>query len=86
MIINIQLFSSQLYEIIIDYYVRHSKMQSAHFVPEKSKPNNLQVARCDSGKLWIVSYNSTDLWVACCELIIRICVSLHYIKSALSVT
>ena len=45
--------------------------------------------RCGSGNLRLVSYNSTSLWVASCELIIRPWVggriSQHYIKSTLSV-
>ena len=55
----------------------------------KCEPNNFRVTSCDSGNLRVVSYNLTSLWFASCELIIRLWVgsriSLHYIKSSLSV-
>ena len=64
-------------------------MQSASCVSVKCEPNNFRVASCESGNLRDVSYRSTSLWVASWELIIRLRVgshiSLHYIKSALSV-
>ena len=64
-------------------------MQSVSCVSVKCKPKNFRVAGCYSGNLRVVSYNSTILWVASCELIIRLwvgcCINLHYIKSALSV-
>ena len=64
-------------------------MQSASCVSVKCEPNNFRVASCESGNLRDVSYRSTSLWVARWELIIRLRVgshiSLHYIKSALSV-
>ena len=67
--------------------ITDSKMQSASCVSVKCKSNNFRVPSCDSGDLRVVSYNSTSLWVATCELIIRLwvgsCISLHYIKSAL---
>ena len=44
---------------------------------------------CDSGNLRVVSYNSISLWVVSIGLLIRLWVesriSLHYIKSALSI-
>ena len=74
---HIQLFSSQLYEIIVDYLlilakvtpkqclgailISHSKMQSTSCVSVKCEPNNFRDASCDSGNLQVVSYNSTCL-------------------------
>ena len=68
--------------------ITDSKMQSASYLSVKCESNSFRVASWDSGNLRVVSYNSTSLWVASCELIIRLWVgssiSLHYIKSALS--
>ena len=64
-------------------------MESASCVSVQCEPKNFQVANCNSGNLQVMSHNSTSLWVARCELIIRLWVgchtSLHYIKSTLSV-
>ena len=64
-------------------------MQLANCMSAKCEDNNFRVANCDSGNFRVVSYNLTSLWFASCELIIRLGVgdhiSLHYIKSALSV-
>ena len=64
-------------------------MQSASCLFVKSKPNNSRIASCDSGNFRVVSYNSTSLWAVSCELVIRLsvgsCISLHYMKSVLSV-
>ena len=61
-------------------------MQSAMCMSLKCELNNFRVASCCSGNLRVVSYNSTSLWI---ELIIRLwvgsCISLRYIKSAVSV-
>ena len=104
-IIDTQLFISQLHETIINYplilairttrqclsaiSISDSKMQSASCLFMKCKLNNFWVANCDSGNLPVVSYNSTSLWVASCELIVNLWVgshiSLNYIKSASTV-
>ena len=64
-------------------------MQSTSPVFVKFEPSNFRVASCDSGKLRVGSYNSTSLWAASSELIIKLQVgspvSLNFIKSALSV-
>ena len=64
-------------------------MKSANCIFVKCEPNNFWAASSNSGNLRVVSYNSTNLWIASCELIIRLwegsCICLHYIKSALSV-
>ena len=63
-------------------------MQSATCVSVKCNSNNIGVGSCDSGNLKVLSY-SASLWVARYELTIRLwvgsCISLHYIKPALSV-
>ena len=64
-------------------------MQSASSMSVKCKLNIFRVVSSDSDNLRVVSYNSTGLSVASCELIVRLWVgsriSLHYNKSALSV-
>ena len=53
------------------------------------EPHSFLVASCNFGNLRVVSYNSTSVYVASCKLIIMMwvgsCISLHYIKYALSV-
>ena len=65
-----------------------SKMQSASCVSVKWKPSNCRVATWDTANLRVVSYNSV-LWVASCELIIKLRVgsriNLHNVKPALLV-
>ena len=78
-----------LLEYVVIRWVGDSKMQSATCVSVKCQPKNFRFASCDFGNLRVVSYNSTSLWVASCELIIVLwvgsCISVHYIRSALSV-
>ena len=61
-----------------------SAMQSESCVSVKCEPNNFRPASCDTANLRVVSYNSTSLWGAGCELIIRLWGGSR-IKSALSV-
>ena len=77
-----------MYEIITDYLlvlakvtpkqcsgailIKDFKMQAASFVSVKWRTINFGLASCGSGNFRFVSYNSISLWIASCELIIRL--------------